>query len=69
MVIGGGGGLTQPLLSPGKRAYTDILLQDKKPLYFYLVIQRIGNHIYMETRGMQKDFSPVRTFPIGQIDW
>jgi predicted phosphodiesterase len=68
LVIGGGGGLTQPLLPSKKQMYSDVLQQDQKPLYFYLVIERKGNRILLDVRGIKKDFGPVQTFPVGRID-
>jgi hypothetical protein len=68
MVIGGGGGLTQPLWSFEKQLYPDVIPQDKKPLYFYFILERKGNYITLSTRGLQKDFGSVRMFPVGIIN-
>ena len=67
LVIGGGGGLTQPLYSGDKRIYKDLLQQDKKPVYFYLVTERIGDSLHLFVRGLQKDFNSIKTFEIGSI--
>lgn len=67
LVIGGGGGLTQPLYSGDKRLYKDLIQQDKKPVYFYLVTERRGDRLHLFVRGLQKDFSSVKTFAIGSI--
>jgi len=56
LVIGGGGGLTQPLFSIDKRKYYDLIRQDVKPLYFYLVIEKKGNCLNLIVRGFKKDF-------------
>jgi Icc-related predicted phosphoesterase len=68
LVIGGGGGLTQPLWSFEKQLYPDVISQDQKPLYFYLILERNGDFISLNVRGMQKDFGSVRTFPVGRIN-
>lgn len=67
LVIGGGGGLTQPLYSGEKRSYKDLIRQDEKPVYFYLVTERIGDSLHLFVRGLEKDFSPVKTFEIGSV--
>ena len=56
LVIGGGGGITQPLIPVNKRKYHDLLKQDIKPLYFYLVIEKNGNNLKLIARGFKKDF-------------
>jgi predicted phosphodiesterase len=68
LVAGGGGGLNQPLLLPEFRKSSDLISQDQKPLYFYVIIERIGNSIYLQARGLQKDFSAIKNFDIGRID-
>lgn len=67
LVIGGGGGLTQPMYSGDKRLFSDLMQQDKKPVYFYLVTERRGDSLHLFVRGMQKDFSSIKTFEIGSI--
>ena len=57
LVIGGGGGIAQPLLPVNKRKYKDLISQDTKPLYFYLVIEKSGNTFKIITRGFKKNFS------------
>lgn len=57
LVIGGGGGLTQPLLPVSKRKYHDLLRQDSKPVYFYLVIEKEGNNLKLMARGFKNDFN------------
>jgi Icc-related predicted phosphoesterase len=56
LIIGGGGGIAQPLVPIDKRIYHDLLDQDNKPLYFYLVIERQGNCLKLISRGFKKDF-------------
>lgn len=56
LVIGGGGGIAQPLEPSDKRRYKDQLIQDEKPLYFYLDMERTGNHLNIKTRGFKTDF-------------
>ena len=56
LIIGGGGGLTQPLLPPARRNYDDLVNPATKPLYFYLVIERNGNWLTLTARGIKRDF-------------
>jgi Predicted phosphohydrolases len=56
LVIGGGGGLTQPLVPMNKRIHNDLIKQDEKPLYFYLVIEKNGNCLKLIARGFKRDF-------------
>ena len=56
IVIGGGGGIEQPLIPMAKRIHQDLLKQDDKPLYFYLVIEKQGNCLKLIVRGFKKDF-------------
>ena len=56
LVIGGGGGIAQPLIPMNKRIYEDLLLQDSKPLYFYLLIEKNGHELKLITKGFKKDF-------------
>jgi hypothetical protein len=67
LVIGGGGGLIQPLRSSDKTMFTDLIQQPKKPIYFYLVAERIGNTLHLYARGLQKDFQRIITFEIAVI--
>jgi predicted MPP superfamily phosphohydrolase len=57
LVIGGGGGIAQPLIPMDKRKHEDLLNQDAKPLYFYLVIEKNGNCLRLIAKGFKKDFS------------
>jgi predicted phosphodiesterase len=65
IVDGGGGGLTQPLLKPQKRLYKDIVPQDTKPIFFYLIVNRAGDRLSVKARGVFKDFIEVRELEIG----
>lgn len=56
LVIGGGGGLTQPLLPEMQRRHKDLAKQPDKPLYFYIVVSRKGNQILAKARGFKRDF-------------
>ena len=56
LVIGGGGGLTQPLTPRNRSKHHDLLLQDLKPLYFYLIIEKSDNNLKLIARGFKKDF-------------
>jgi hypothetical protein len=56
LVIGGGGGIEQPLVPIGKRKYYDLINQNVKPLYFYLIIERNGNYLKLIARGFNEDF-------------
>lgn len=55
LVIGGGGGLTQPLIPGNKRKYHDLLEQEIKPLYFYVIIEKKGNSLELIARGFKKN--------------
>jgi predicted MPP superfamily phosphohydrolase len=56
LVIGGGGGIEQPLIPVSKRIYFDLIDQDVKPLYFYLIIEKKRNGLKLIVRGFKKDF-------------
>lgn len=68
LVIGGGGGLTQPLLPENKRIYKDLIPQQQKPLYFYLILQRKGNQLLLTARGMQRDFRKMFELKVDTIE-
>lgn len=54
LVIGGGGGIAQPLNKGEKAKYKDLIKQEEKPLFFYLVLQRNGNGVEIRIRGYSK---------------
>jgi predicted MPP superfamily phosphohydrolase len=56
LIIGGGGGIEQPLIPIGKRKYYDLINQDVKPLYFYLIIERNGKCLKLVAKGFKEDF-------------
>jgi predicted MPP superfamily phosphohydrolase len=68
LVAGGGGGLSQPLLLPEFSKSTDLIAQNKKPLYFYVIVERAGNSLYLRARGLKRNFSTIELFDIGRID-
>ncbi|HYK56796.1 MAG TPA: metallophosphoesterase, partial [Flavisolibacter sp.] len=55
MVIGGGGGLRQPLRQ-GIGALTD-LAADYKPLFHYLTVQRLADQLQVRSYQIKPDFS------------
>lgn len=55
-VIGGGGGLHQGVLKKEKRKWHDMIEEDAKPLYFYVIVQRKGDNLKLIVRGIKKDF-------------
>jgi hypothetical protein len=67
LVIGGGGGLIQPLRSSNKTLFKDLIQQPQKPIYFYLVAERKGNTLHLFARGLEKDFQLIKTFEIAVI--
>ncbi len=66
LVIGGGGGITQPLLAMEKRTNQDLLNQESKPIYFYLTIERNGDLLKISARGFKRDFR-FFNFEVGNI--
>ena len=56
LVIGGGGGIAQPLFSFDQQRPKDMLNQDDKPLYFYLIIEKNGNSLKLIAKGFKRDF-------------
>ncbi len=70
MVIGGGGGLWQPYKKEGKRDYADLLEEAKKPRYFYLQVNRVGNQLQVSARGFTMDqFGVFKDYPITTIPY
>lgn len=64
LVAGGGGGLIQPLYPLGKRKFTDLIPQEKKPLYFYLMVKRLGSSLQISIRGLTRNFVGVKDFQV-----
>jgi len=55
LVIGGGGGLGQPLLTPEKQKYHDLIDNEQRIRYFYVIIERKGHTLTAKAKGMQAD--------------
>ena len=55
MVIGGGGGLHQPLRQ-GENILPD-LAKDYKPLFHYLTVRRMNDHLQVTSYELKNDFS------------
>lgn len=55
MVIGGGGGLHQPL-RPGSDELTDVA-NDYKPMFHYLTVRRANDHLVVTSHELTGDFS------------
>lgn len=68
LVAGGGGGLIQPLYPPEKRKFTDLIEQEKKPLYFYIMVKRVGSNLQLSVRGLDRNFNSVRDFPVDFVN-
>jgi len=67
-VIGGGGGLKQPLYPENNRPWNDLISNDKKPLYFYIKIIRDGNNINVFARGSKNtDFNNFFDLELSKI--
>jgi UDP-2,3-diacylglucosamine pyrophosphatase LpxH len=56
LVIGGGGGLKQPLCKKEYRKWRDALDDNIKPLYFYIIVKRKAGKLIVTARGFKKDF-------------
>jgi UDP-2,3-diacylglucosamine pyrophosphatase LpxH len=59
LVIGGGGGIDQPLYTGEKEKYKDLIRQDTKPRFFYLMVYRNVNVLEVTISGFSKELSPV----------
>jgi hypothetical protein len=68
LVIGGGGGIKQPLKTEAEGGRPDLLSYAAKPLYFYLTAARKGDNLEVKARGFGKDFrffdTDIGTFKI-----
>ena len=67
LVIGGGGGLAQPLLTGDKQIYKDRVSPDEKPLFFYITLLRSNKTISIYATGLDRRFDHISTRPIGEI--
>jgi len=59
LVIGGGGGLDQPLYTGVQEKQKDMISQADKPRFFYVVLQRSRNVVEVKIRGFSREMSPV----------
>jgi predicted phosphodiesterase len=68
LVIGGGGGLKQPLYKKGSRKWRDAIDDNEKPLYFYIYIKKEAGKLIVTARGFKKDFKffDLKLFEIPQ---
>ncbi len=55
LVIGGGGGLGQPILPPEKQRFHDLIDDGQRIRFFYIIIERSSNVLTMKAKGMQAD--------------
>ena len=60
--------MIQPLYPPEKRKFTDLIAQEKKPLYFYIMLKRTGSSLQISTRGLDRNFIAVRDFPVDFVN-
>lgn len=56
LVIGGGGGLKQPLFKLESRRWKDSIPEDQKPMYFYIKIKKEADELIVTAHGFKKDF-------------
>ena len=66
LVIGGGGGIDQPLIRTNKRIWHDLLPQEEKPRYFYLAVEPAGHYLNLIARGFKRNFRFFE-FSIGTV--
>lgn len=59
LVIGGGGGIDQPLYTGTAQKQKDLIEQEIKPRFFYLVLQRSSGNLEMVIRGFSRELVPV----------
>lgn len=59
LVIGGGGGINQPLYSGKKEKHKDFFAGVVKPRFFYLMVQRNGLGLDVTVKGFSPELSPV----------
>ncbi len=59
LVIGGGGGIDQPLNIGDKASHKDLIRQEIKPRFFYLIIKRRANLIEVTLRGFSRELTPI----------
>jgi len=59
LVIGGGGGIDQPVYTGEKEKHKDLLSQEIKPRFFYMVLQRKAENLDISIYGISKELLPV----------
>lgn len=67
IVIGGGGGLKQPLYQKGNRHWEDIIPNNIKPDFFYILVERRADALIVNARCLKKDFSDFYDLEIARI--
>jgi len=55
LLIGGGGGIDQPLYVGDMEKYMDLISQEIKPRYFYMVLQRKSGNLSVTIHGFSKE--------------
>jgi hypothetical protein len=64
LVIGGGGGISQPLYEGSKEKYHDLIDQAVKPRFFYIKLQRKGSDIEVRISGYSTEMSRVKAISL-----
>lgn len=64
LVIGGGGGIAQPLYTGESAKYKDLIKQGDKPLFFYIVLKRSGEEIDISIRGYSRALEHITEIKI-----
>lgn len=64
LVIGGGGGIAQPLNTGIDAKYNDLIKQEDKPLFFYVALQRNTDAIEISIRGYSKAMERISEIKI-----
>lgn len=59
MVIGGGGGIDQPLYTDSNQKYIDLIAQKDKPRFFYFGLRRDAGNLEVVIRGFSRELLPV----------
>jgi hypothetical protein len=67
LVIGGGGGLAQPLYKGVAQKYQDLLPEESKPLFFYITLQRMNRVLNLRATGLKKEFRGIVSTGIAEI--
>jgi Icc-related predicted phosphoesterase len=69
LVVGGGGGLGQPLLAPERQKYSDLIEDEQKIRFFYVIIERENHILTVKAKGMQAgDFTKHLEMELVKID-